>query len=127
MAAQNSIINDVGTLLRLPTKVTSELSDKACLCIASAISEAKRQGEDQVTLNIGIGGLSVNLLDMQCKFIPNKALKTALNRPVRLTWHISCGNVHKQNLQVYPSASKPHHKYLQNAVDRIPYPYQSFP
>lgn len=78
MAAQNSIMNDVGTLLRLPTKVTSELSDKACLCIASAINEAKRQGEDQVTLNIGIGGLSVNLLDMQCKFIPNKALKTAI-------------------------------------------------
>jgi hypothetical protein len=73
-----NITNDVGMLLRLPTKVTKELTDKACLCIGSAIGEAKRNGETQLTLSIGIGNLSINLVDMQCKFIPGKNLKTAI-------------------------------------------------
>lgn len=78
MANQINILNDVGTLLRLPTKVTTELTNKACLCIGSAIAEAKNKGETQITVNIGIGILSVNLLDMQCKFVPGKNLKTAI-------------------------------------------------
>lgn len=86
MATQVNILNDVGTLLKIPTKVSNELTDKACLCISSAISEAKRRGEAQVTVSIGIGTLSVNLVDMQCKFVPGKNLKTAiknaLNSPV---------------------------------------------
>ena len=73
-----NITNDASTLLRLPTKVTKELTDKACVCIGSAISEAKRNGETQLTLGIGIGNLSINLLDMQCKFVPGKNLKAAI-------------------------------------------------
>lgn len=78
MATPVVIPNDVGTLLKIPTKVTTELTDKACLCIGSAISDAKRRGESQVVVNIGIGALSVNLLDMQCKFVPGKNLKNAI-------------------------------------------------
>ena len=78
MATQINIINVVCTLLRVPTKVTTELTDKACLCISSVISEAKRRGDSQVTVGIGIGTLSVNLVDMQCKFVPGKNLKAAL-------------------------------------------------
>ena len=78
MSNQISIISDVGTLLKIPTKVTTELTDKACLCIGSAISEAKRKGDEYITVNIGIGTLSVNLIDMQCKFVPGKNLKTAI-------------------------------------------------
>jgi hypothetical protein len=78
MAAQVNIINDVGTLLKIPAKVTTELTDKACLCISSAISEAKRRGDTQVVVSIGIGTLSINLIDMQCKFVPGKNLKTAI-------------------------------------------------
>lgn len=78
MASQINIITDVGTLLKLPAKVSKELVDKACLCIGSAISEAKRNGETQTTINIGIGTLSVDLVDMQCKFVPGKNLKTAI-------------------------------------------------
>ena len=78
MANQTSIANDVGTLLRMPTKVTKELVDKACLCIGSTICEAKRNGETHTTINIGIGALSIDLLDMQCKFVPGKNLKTAI-------------------------------------------------
>ena len=78
MATQINIVSDVGTLLRIPTKVTTELTDKACLCIGSAINEAKNRGETQTTINIGIGTLSINLVDMQCKFVPGKNLKTAI-------------------------------------------------
>ena len=78
MAAQINILNDVGTLLRLPSKVSNELTDKACLCIGSAIAEAKRRGDTQITINIGIGTLSVDLIDMQCKFVPSKNLKNAI-------------------------------------------------
>jgi hypothetical protein len=78
MATPVIIPNDVGTLLKLPSKVTTELTDKACLCISSAISDAKRRGESQVVVNIGIGALSVNLIDMECKFVPGKNLKAAI-------------------------------------------------
>jgi hypothetical protein len=80
MPTQVHIINDIGTLLRLPSKVTTELTDKACLCIGSAIAEAKNRDEVQTTVNIGIGVLSINLVDMQCKFIPGKNLKTAIKQ-----------------------------------------------
>lgn len=78
MATQVNIVNDISTLLKIPTKVSTELIDKSCLCIGSVISEAKRNGETQVTVGVGIGTLSVNLVDMQCKFVPNKSLKTAI-------------------------------------------------
>lgn len=78
MASQTNIISDVGTLLKIPTKITTELTDKACLCIGSAISEAKRKNEDHIVVNIGVGTLSINLVDMQCKFVPGKNLKTAI-------------------------------------------------
>lgn len=78
MSTQINVINDVGALLRVPAKVSKELTEKACLCIASAICEAKRKGEAQTTVGIGIGTLSIDLLDMQCKFVPGKNLKTAL-------------------------------------------------
>lgn len=85
MTANTNIVSDVGTLLKIPAKITTELTNKACLCIGSAISEAKNAGETQITLNIGIGTLSINLIDMQCKFVPDKilksAIKTALNSP----------------------------------------------
>ena len=80
MATPVVIPNDVGTLLKIPTKVTNELTDKACLCISSAICDAKRRGDTQCIVNIGIGALSINLVDMQCKFIPGKELKTTIKK-----------------------------------------------
>ncbi len=80
MATQVNIVTDVNTLLRIPVKVTNELVTKACLCIGSAISEAKARGETQITVSIGIGYLSINLTDMQCKFIPGKELKSSIKR-----------------------------------------------
>lgn len=80
MATQTNIITDVNNLLRLPTKVSNELVAKMCLCIGSAISEAKVKGETQTTVGIGIGYLSINLVDMQCKFIPGKELKASIKK-----------------------------------------------
>jgi hypothetical protein len=85
MAIQTNITNDIDTLLRIPAKVSKELTDKACLCIGSAISEAKREGAAYVAVNIGIGTLSVNLSDMQCKFVPGKNLKTAIKTALTST------------------------------------------
>ena len=78
MSGQPNLINDVGTLLKLPSKVTTELIHKADLCIGSIISDAKIAGEQSVIINIGIGTLSVDLIDMQCKFVPSKDLKTVI-------------------------------------------------
>ena len=80
MATQLNAINDLGTLLKIPNKVLTELSSKECLCIGNIIHEASKQGEQVVVINIGIGTLSVNLLDMQCKFIPSKELKIAIKK-----------------------------------------------
>ena len=78
MNTQINITSDVSTLLKIPAKVTKELTDKACLCISSVICDAKRRDETQVSIGIGIGTLSIDLINMQCKFLPGKNLKTAI-------------------------------------------------
>jgi len=85
MAAQLNVVNDVGTLLKIPNKALEELIDKLNLCIGSIIYDAKMQKEENVVINIGIGALSVNLADMQCKFLPSKSLKTAIKRSLTST------------------------------------------
>lgn len=78
MATQPNIINDISTLTRVPNKILAELSHKANLCIGNIISEAKEAGEQTVIINIGIGTLSVDLIDMQCKFVPSKELRAII-------------------------------------------------
>ena len=75
---QPNVVNDLSALLKLQNKVTAELVHKINLCIGSAISDAKLSGDQSVVINIGIGTLSIDLIDMQCKFIPSKDLKTAI-------------------------------------------------
>ena len=78
MATQPNIISDISTLTRVPNKALTELSHKANLCIGNIISDARDAGEQAVIINIGIGTLSIDLIDMQCKFIPSKELKTTI-------------------------------------------------
>jgi hypothetical protein len=78
MATQPNIISDISTLTRVPNKVLAELAHKANLCIGSIISDAKEANEQAVIINIGIGTLSIDLIDMQCKFVPSKELKTTI-------------------------------------------------
>lgn len=84
MATQNNVINDVGTLLKVPNKVLDKLTDKMNLCIGSTICSAKDEGLDAVVINIGIGTLSVNLIDMTCKFVPSKDLKNTIKRCITM-------------------------------------------
>lgn len=82
MNGQPNLINDIGTLLKIPNKVSTELVQKANLCIGSVINDAKLAGEQTVIINIGIGTLSVDLIDMQCKFVPSRDLKTAIKTSI---------------------------------------------
>ena len=85
MTTQSNIINDISTLTRVPNKVLTELVSKINLCIGSIISEAKEAGEQTVIINIGIGTLSVDLIDMQCKFVPSKDLRATIKNSLSST------------------------------------------
>ena len=43
MSGQPNVINDVGTLLKIPNKITTELVSKANLCIGSIINDENRK------------------------------------------------------------------------------------
>ena len=53
-----------------------ELVNKTNLCIGSIIHEAILEGRKTALINIGIGALSIDLVDMQCKFLPSTKLKS---------------------------------------------------
>ena len=77
---QENVLNDVSTLLKIPNKTLTEIADKTSLCIGSIIYEAKTAGSASVQINIGIGTLSIDLVDMNCKFLPGKNLKAAIKK-----------------------------------------------
>lgn len=81
MATQQvNIITNLSTVLKVPVRVLNVLLEKESLCIGSAIHDAKLQNEPAVVLNIGIGSLSIDLKDFQCKFIPSKELKSTIRQ-----------------------------------------------
>lgn len=77
---KQNLVDDVGTLLKLTNKTMDELVNKANLCIGSIIHEAVSAGEKIVLINIGIGTLSIDLIDMQCKFLPSAKLKVTIKK-----------------------------------------------
>ena len=72
---QQHILTDISTITRIPNKIMDYLTNMAILCIGSAVSDAKLQGQDKLLLNIGIGTLAIDLISMEVKFIPGKDLK----------------------------------------------------
>ena len=78
--SKQNLVDDVGTLLKLTNKTMEELVNKSNLCIGSIIHEAVSAGEKSVLINIGIGALSIDLVDMQCKFLPSAKLKAAIKK-----------------------------------------------
>ena len=80
MSFNANAITDVGAILKIPTRVSNELIKKTNLCISSAIWEAKRANETLVTVNIGVGTLSIDTIQMQCKFTPSQELKNAIKQ-----------------------------------------------
>ena len=79
---QQNIINDLSSYTKVPVKVFKELIVDMDLCIGSAIHDAILQKEDATVLDIGIGTLSVDLIGMQCKFIPSKNLKSIIKKSI---------------------------------------------
>lgn len=77
MTPQN-VITDLSVLLGLPVNVLKQLVDKIDLCIGDIIIHAKNNKDQIVVINIGIGNLSINLAEMQCKFVPSKKLKATI-------------------------------------------------
>ena len=79
---QQNIINDLSSYTKVPVKVFKELIVDMDLCIGSAIHDAILQKEEAAVLYIGIGTLSVDLIGMQCKFIPSKNLKSIIKKSI---------------------------------------------
>ena len=77
---QPNAVADLGIASKIPTKILDNLVEKLNLCIGSEIHDAMLNGEQSVVIGIGIGTLSVNLSDMQCKFVPGKELKAAIKQ-----------------------------------------------
>lgn len=82
MSTQQNIVNDISTLTKIPNKTLNELVHKINLCIGSIIADAKNNGEQAVIINIGIGTLSIDLINMQSKFVPSKDLKATIKQGV---------------------------------------------
>lgn len=79
---QSNIINDLSNYTKVPIKVLNKLTEKAELCIGSAIHDALLTADDVAIINIGIGSLSIELKTMQCKFIPSKELKSVIKHSI---------------------------------------------
>lgn len=78
MSNKSNVLVDLSTLLKIPNRTLEELTNKVNLCIGSAIHDGLTAKEETIQLNIGIGTLSINLTDMQCKFTPSKDLKATI-------------------------------------------------
>lgn len=79
MAGQN-IINELGTLLKVSNRVLEEVASKECLCIGSLIHDSLLAGDETLAINVGIGTLSIDLINMQSKFVPSKELRTVIKK-----------------------------------------------
>jgi nucleoid DNA-binding protein len=77
---KQNVVDDVATLLKLTNKTMEELVNKTNLCIGSIIHEAILEGRKTAIINIGIGALSIDLVDMQCKFLPSSKLKATIKK-----------------------------------------------
>lgn len=84
MATQNkqNMLANLSALTGVQSKIFTVLANKMNLCIGSAIHDAVMDKEDIIQLDIGIGLLSVNLVDMNVKFLPSKELKAVIKRGI---------------------------------------------
>lgn len=78
MKMQTNVVNDLSSLTRVPAKILNTLVEKTNMCIGSAIHDGLQEKEEAIVINIGIGNLSVNLVTMDCKFVPSKELKATI-------------------------------------------------
>ena len=77
-----NLLADVSNLTKISSKSLEELIKIFNLCIGSAVADAKLFNSDSICLDLGIGLLAINLVDMQCKFIPSKDLKDSIKSAI---------------------------------------------
>lgn len=80
MATQFNTLTDLGAVTKIPNKYIDDIFEKLTLCIGSEIHDALLRQEKSLVLGIGIGTLSIDLVDMQCKFIPSRSLKAVIKK-----------------------------------------------
>ena len=76
--SQQNILNDIGTVTKIPNRILVDLTNLAIACISSEIADAKAAQQEALSINIGIGTLGINLQTMECKFVPGKELKYSI-------------------------------------------------
>lgn len=73
-------ISDLSCLTTIPKDSLSKLSEKLVYCIADAVAEAQKTGQPAVDIDIGIGTLSIGLVDDVAKYklVPSDSLQSAV-------------------------------------------------
>lgn len=79
-----SLIDDVATITTIPVASLQKLANKASFCICNCIEETKLNNESLTEINIGIGILSINVVNnsIEYRFTPNKKFEEAIRTTI---------------------------------------------
>lgn len=80
------LLKDISEITNVPKLTLEKISAKGELCIADAVVEVLARGDSQVTLDIGIGTLTIRVSESEVKykFIPSTRLDTTILRSITL-------------------------------------------
>lgn len=78
------LIDNLGSLTLIKSSILNKQVEISENCICDYILEAVENDEDIITINIGIGILSINISDdeISYKFVPNKKLEKKLLKTI---------------------------------------------
>lgn len=78
------LIDNLGSLTLIKSSILNKQVEISENCICDYILEAIENDEDIITINIGIGILSINISDdeISYKFVPNKKLEKKLLKTI---------------------------------------------
>ena len=81
----SSINEDISKLTTIPKSFLCRLSEVEELCIANQVIESVHAGNDFVSVDIGIGTLSILLCDdtLKYKFTPNSTLDSKIVKAIK--------------------------------------------
>lgn len=79
-----NMISDVSKLTTIPEKVLNKLITKSVYCISDAIAEMRIAGKDTIDLDIGLGNLSIGIVDDEVvyKFVPSTELDISVKSSI---------------------------------------------
>lgn len=75
-----SLIEDIAKITTIPVTSLQKLANKANFCICNCVEETKLNSKSLTEINIGIGILSVNVVDnnIEYRFTPNKKFEESI-------------------------------------------------